>query len=355
MEKSSIQESVKTYYTELKCTSDLKTNACCTSKAPKGEIAQVMPLIADEVVEKYYGCGITLPDCVKNLRILDLGSGAGRDCFIASKLVGPEGYVVGVDMTDAQLEVANRYIDYHCEKFGYKQVNVEFVKGDIEDLGALGFDEGSFDLVISNCVINLVADKEKVLKDVWKLLKFGGEMYFSDVYCDRRVPVALQKDEVLWGECLSGALYWNDFLHIARRAGFTDPRVFESSGIAPKNSALEEKIRDYTFFSVTYRLWKIEGLEHDCEDYGQSVVYKGTLPGAEDSFVLDDHHTFNAGESVRVCGNTYLMLHATRYAAYFEFEGSFDTHLGIFEGCGKAMPFQKKKTFDACCSGGACC
>lgn len=108
-----------------------------------------------------------------------------------------------------------------CSFFaGFSKPNVEFKKGYIERLEELDLPENSFDIIVSNCVINLVADKKAVLASAHRLLKPGGEIYFSDVYADRRVPVSLQQDPVLWGECLTGALYWNDFLHLARFVHF---------------------------------------------------------------------------------------------------------------------------------------
>ena len=337
---STLHENVQDYYgKELQKSEDLKTNACCTLTAPPTYILDALKLVHDEVQAKYYGCGLTIPLEVKGLRILDLGSGSGRDCYIAAKLVGEDGSVVGVDMTDEQLAVANQYITYHQEKFGYKQSNVSFIKGNIEALDELGFEPESFDIIISNCVLNLAADKQKVLNDAFKLLKPGGEFYFSDVYSDRRVPLTLQNDPVLWGECLSGALYWNDFLNYAKRAGFADPRAMENKPVTLDNKLLEEKLGLIKFFSVTYRLFKIDGLESDCEDYGQAVTYKGTIEGADHAYDLDDHHHFPTGKIVTVCGNTYKMLADTRLKYHFEFYGSWDTHYGIFEGCGGAMPF----------------
>jgi len=303
----SIHSEVENYYgEELQGSDDLKTNACCTLTKPPLYIREALNLVADEVQDKYYGCGLTIPSHVSGLKILDLGSGSGRDCYIASKLVGEQGTVIGVDMTDNQF---------------------------------------------SNCVINLAVDKQKVLNDAFKLLKPGGEMYFSDVYSDRRVPVSLQKDRVLWGECISGALYWNDFLNFSKHAGFTDPRVVESKPITVENEALEMRIRGYNFFSVTYRLFKIDGLESDCEDYGQAVVYKGTIEESPANLMLDDHHDFPTGKMMTVCGNTYKMLHDTRYNAHFEFYGNWDTHYGIFEGCGGNMPFSVNSDAE----GAACC
>lgn len=346
------QEVQEYYGKELENSEDLKTNACCTLEAPPKHILEALKLVHDEVQEKYYGCGLTIPNQLEGLKILDLGSGSGRDCYIASKLVGEKGQIVGVDMTDEQLAVANKYIDHHAEVFGYKTANVKFLKGNIEALNQLDLEPNSFDLIISNCVINLATDKLKVLSDAYKLLKPGGEMYFSDVYSDRRIAKELQDDPVLWGECLSGAMYWNDFLKTARKAGFTDPRAMENKPVTVDNEELQEKLGDIKFFSVTYRLWKIDGLEEDCEDYGQAVKYLGTIDNNKSSFDLDDHHNFPTGKIMTVCGNTYNMLKETRFEKHFEFYGTFDTHYGIFEGCGGAMPFSVDGEAS---EAGACC
>ena len=337
---SNIHEEVQAYYgTELQTSEDLKTNACCTLTKPPKHILNALKLVHEEVQSKYYGCGLTIPSAIEGLKILDLGSGSGRDCYIASQLVGEKGSIVGIDMTDEQLNVANKYIDYHQEAFGYKKSNVQFIKGNIEQLDELNLERGSFDVIISNCVINLAKDKLKVLNTAFDLLKPGGEMYFSDVYSARRIPQDLQDNRILWGECLSGALYWNDFLNLAKKAGFIDPRSVEDKPITIENEEVEELVGDIQFFSVTYRLMKIEGLESDCEDYGQAVAYKGGIPENETAFSLDGHHYFPKGKVVSVCGNTYKMLHETRFQKYFDFHGTWETHYGIFEGCGGNMPF----------------
>jgi len=346
-----IQE-VKDYYgKELTTSEDLKTNACCTLEAPPKYIQEALSNIHDEVQAKYYGCGLAIPSKLEGLRVLDLGSGSGRDCYILSQLVGETGSVVGVDMTDEQLAVANKYVDYQAEKFGYKKSNVEFIKGNIESLEELNLEPASFDLIISNCVINLATDKEKVLADTYSLLKPGGEMYFSDVYSDRRISEELQADPVLWGECLSGALYWNDFLRISRKVGFTDPRSTKNNVITIENDEVKEKCGDIQFYSVTYRLFKIEGLEDECEDFGQAVAYKGGIANRGSSFDLDEHHHFEKGKIESVCGNTYKMLHDTRFKDYFDFYGTWDTHYGVFEGCGGSMPFdlENSEGSEGCC------
>ena len=347
-----IHKEVKEYYgKELSTSEDLKTNACCTMEEPPEHIKEALSNIHDEVMAKYYGCGLAVPAKLDGLRVLDLGSGSGRDCYILSQLVGQTGEVIGVDMTDEQLAVANRHIDYHTEKFGYTRSNVKFIKGNIEELEKLNLEPESFDLIISNCVINLAKDKEKVLADTYRLLKPGGEMYFSDVYSDRRIGKDLQNDPVLWGECLSGALYWNDFLRTARNVGFTDPRSIKNNPITIENEEVSKKCGDIKFFSVTYRLWKIAGLEDECEDYGQAVAYKGTIENNASSFDLDDHHNFPKNKIMTVCGNTYKMLYDTRFASHFEFYGSWDTHYGVFEGCGGSMPFNTENGEEA----GGCC
>ncbi len=282
---------------------------------------------------------MVVPTELEGLNVLDLGSGSGRDCYLLAQLVGEKGSVTGVDMTDEQLEVANRHLDFHKDAFGYEQSNVRFLKGNIEKMAELDLASNSFDLIISNCVINLATDKKQVLADAYRILKQGGEMYFSDVYCDRRVPEELQKDEVLYGECLSGALYWNDFLSLAKEVGFIDPRLVESSEISIENPKLKERLGKLKFFSVTYRLFKEDRLESDCEDYGQAVRYKGTLLEDKDKFVLDNGHIFETDRIYPVCGNSYLILNATRFQKHSDFFGHFSTHYGIFEGCGTNMPF----------------
>jgi SAM-dependent methyltransferase len=343
---------VQNYYgKELSRSEDLKTNACCTLVAPPPHIMKALRNVHDEVQAKYYGCGLTIPDKLEGMRVLDLGSGSGRDCYIAAQLVGESGEVIGVDMTDEQIDVANKYIDHHTSTFGFAKSNVSFLKGNIEKLDELGLEPGSFDIIISNCVINLAEDKMKVLSDAYKLLKPGGEMYFSDVYSSSRISTELKNDKVLWGECLSGALYWNDFLSLSKAAGFNDPRAVEDKPITIENPELELKVGDIKFYSVTYRLFKIDSLEPACEDYGHAVKYKGSIDESAKGFTLDGHHYFPKNKMMPVCGNTYSMLYDTRYKGDFEFYGTFDTHYGIYEGCGQNSPFSQSasNSDEACC------
>ncbi|MEE9389029.1 MAG: methyltransferase domain-containing protein [Paracoccaceae bacterium] len=333
-------ESVREYYGEtLQTSADLQTNACCTAGDVPDHLKKILSKIHDQVMAKYYGCGLIAPDGLRGMRILDLGCGAGRDVFALSAMVGETGTVVGVDMTQAQLDVARQYQGFHADAFGYAQPNTEFHLGLIEELDALALEPGSFDIIVSNCVLNLATDKGAVLRGAHRLLKPGGEMYFSDVYADRRIPDILQKDPVLYGECLSGALYWNDFENISKASGFADPRLVEDRVLSIENPVLQAKLGRIGFTSATYRLFKIDGLEPACEDYGQAVIYKGTLPNAPDAFVLDKHHEIEAGKVFAVCGNTYKMLADSRFCEHFEFIGSWDTHFGLFADCGGETPF----------------
>lgn len=335
-----MREDVKEYYGKiLQGSKDLKTDACCTVADIPKYIKAALCEIHDEVMTRYYGCGLVVPQQLEGARVLDLGCGAGRDCYVLSKLVGESGYVVGVDMTDEQLAVANKYVDYQTKEFGFSKPNIEFKKGYIEKLDELGLEEGSFDIIVSNCVINLSPYKDEVLKGAYKLLKPGGEIYFSDVYADRRVPKHLSEDQVLHGECLSGALYWNDFIQLAKRTGFLDPRLVTDRPIAIDNEEIQNIIGYIKFFSATYRLFKLEGLEANCEDYGQAVIYKGTVDHSEKSLVLDKHHTFQNGKVAPVCDNTFRMLKETRLSEHFQFIGNTDTHYGIYSDCGTGLPF----------------
>ncbi len=332
-------DDVKDYYGKvLQGSDDLQTNACCTPDDVPDYLRAVLAKIHPEVTEKYYGCGLVAPMALEGAAVLDLGSGSGRDVYALAGLVGENGAVVGVDMTDEQLDVAWRHEGFHAQAFGYAAPNTAFKKGYIERLGELGLADGSFDIIVSNCVINLSPDKPAVLREAFRLLKPGGELYFSDVYADRRVPAALLEDPVLYGECLSGALYWNDFLTLAKEAGFADPRLVEDRVLTIENPEIEAKLAGIRFYSATYRLFKLD-LEPDCEDFGLRVTYKGTMPNGGAEFVLDKQHAFAAGQEVAVCGNTYRMLAESRFAPYFEFSGDFAEHYGLFAGCGGEVPF----------------
>lgn len=345
-----MHEIVQDYYgKQLQASGDLKTTACCDASQVPGWLKPLLARIHPEVTSRYYGCGLVCPPLLEGCRVLDLGCGSGRDVYALAQLVGRRGQVVGVDMTGEQLAVAERHRAYHGEAFGFD--NVAFRQGYIERLDELGLEPASFDVIVSNCVVNLSPDKNAVLSEVHRLLKPGGEFFFSDVYTDRRVPDAVRNDPVLYGECLGGALYWNDFLRLVQRQGFADPRLVEDRPLAITDPELSPRVGNLRYFSATYRLFKLEGLESACEDYGQAVIYRGTIPEHAHRFVLDRHHDIEAGRIFPVCGNTWRMLHDTRFRPHFEFIGDFSRHYGIFPGCGSDMPFvqDNSSATSGCC------
>ena len=344
---------VKNYYgNELKSSADLKTSACCDASQMPEWLKPLLARIHPEVLSRYYGCGLVVPQALEGCRVLDLGCGSGRDVYAIAQMVGPRGEVVGVDMTDEQLEVADRHREHHAQRFGH--ANVRFIKGYLERLDELDLAPASFDVIVSNCVINLSPDKAAVMRGVRRLLKPGGEFYFSDVYASARLPDAARHDPVLYGECLGGALYWGDFLRLAQAGGFADPRLVEDRPLLVTEPSLAAKVAGVDFYSATYRLFALDGLESACEDYGQAVIYRGSLATSPERFVLDKHHVIRSGKVFPVCGNTWRMLQETRLAPHFDFVGDFSRHYGIFEGCGSSLPFDSSGSQSTLSQGGCC-
>lgn len=323
-------QSVQNYYGDvLQSSQDLRTSACCPLEAMPAHIRPYLQRIHSEVQNRFYGCGSPIPHQLEGKTVLDLGCGSGRDVYILSQLVGEKGLVVGVDMTAKQLAVAREYLDYHMDLFGYERTNVILQQGFIEDLAAMGIADNSVDVVVSNCVINLAADKEQVFREIFRVLKPGGELYFSDVFSDRRIPQRLAADPLILGECLGGALYQEDFRRILHGLGCQDSRTVSRSEIQIHDEQIARALGQIRFFSVTVRAFKLD-LEDRCENYGQAAKYLGTMDAAPHAFVLDDHHTFPTGMYLPVCGNTARMLSQTRFAEHFEVLGDFHNHYGLF-------------------------
>ncbi|KAK4532354.1 hypothetical protein CCYA_CCYA11G3211 [Cyanidiococcus yangmingshanensis] len=330
-----IREQVADYYGKtLQSAADLKTSACKLATSVPESHRVILSQIADEVLEKFYGCGSTLPSdgSIAGATVLDLGCGAGRDVYLASKLVGENGKVIGVDMLDSQLAVAQKYVEYHAEKFfgDPKRSNVRFVRGLIEDLSSAepeGISDSSVDIVVSNCVCNLSTNKLALFKEIYRVLRDGGELYFSDMYADRRRTAEAQQDPVLYGEGLAGALYLEDFRRVMNEAGFRDVRLVSVGSIEVNDPQLRKLVPDVQFYSCTFRCFKVQGLEDTREDYGQSATYLGDLG---ESFKLESFYAFEKGKPQRIDRNTAEILRRSRLGQWFRVTDE-QQHQGLFQ------------------------
>jgi len=298
--------------------------------------------IHDEVLDKFFGCGSPIPPEIEGCTVLNIGCGTGRDVYLASQLVGQHGYVVGIDMTNGEFElyvasqfpdlgyslfaadgeeeqvaVARRHIRAHMDRFGFGRPNVDFRQGAPEDLAACGIADESIDLVIANCGLNLSPDKERLFREVFRVLKPGGEFYFANIFSGRRVPPELRNDPEFYAECYGGALTLEEFGRLLKRAGFMAYRIVSVSPLLPSNPVSAAKGEGIDFYSTKMRLFKLSTLEETCRHYGESAVYLGTIPELPDQFALDEENLFPTGVSVPVCGNTATVLGGTRYARHF--------------------------------------
>jgi len=346
-------DAIRQYYGKvLGSSDDLQTTACCSMEFVPLWLRKIFAELDDEILERFYGCGSPIPPCLEGRTVLDLGCGTGRDVYVCSRLAGEQGRVIGLDMTEEQLEVARKYADAQARRFGYQKSNVEFHQGYMEDLAGAGIADNSVDVVISNCVINLSPHKERVFSEIFRVLKDGGELYFSDVFADRRLPGELRDDPVLLGECLAGAMYLEDFRRLLGELGVSDYRVVLAHPISIENPQIEARVGMARFHSLTIRIFKLPSLEDRCEDYGQVATYQGTIPHAPHSFVLDDHHEFFTNKPMLVCGNTAAMVGETRLAPHFNVQGDHNLHHGLFP-CGPqdgAAPAPKgEDTPGGCC------
>ncbi len=297
--------------------------------------------IPEEVLERDYGCGDPSRYLHKGETVLDLGSGTGKICFIAAQVVGPAGRVIGVDMTGEMLAVARRNAPLVAERLGYS--NVEFRRGRIQDL-ALDVDlldealerepvmsleallraaaladelrltrpliaEGSVDVVVSNCVLNLVdgQDKPRLFRDIYRVLRNGGRAVISDIVSDELVPLGMQQDPELWSGCISGAMTETGFLEAFEAAGFHGIRILE------RQREPWRTVDGIEFRSVTVEAFK--GKEGVCLERLQAVLYKGPFREVLD----DDGHRMKRGERYAVCDKTFRLYQREPYRSQFEF------------------------------------
>jgi len=270
---------------------------CCPTSSYDPEFLKVIP---KEIVEKDYGCGNPSKYLKEGDVVLDLGSGTGKFCFIASQIVGPQGKVIGIDFNSKMLTLAKRHQKEVGNRIGYH--NVEFRQGRIQDLKPLVADE-SIDVIVSNCVLNLVKpeDKERLFKEMYRVLKRGGCVAISDIVSDEDVPSDLQEDPELWSGCISGAFREDLFLSAFEEAGFYGIQV-EYLSQDPYRT-----VRGIEFCSVTVTAYK--GKEGPCIERNHAVIYKGPWKQVED----DDKHVLRRGVRTAVCDKTYQIFSKKPY------------------------------------------
>jgi arsenite methyltransferase len=310
---------------------------CC----PVDYQSEYLNVIPQEVIERDYGCGDPSRYLHAGETVLDLGSGTGKICFIAAQIVGPEGKIIGVDMTDEMLEVARRNAPVVAERIGY--ANVEFRKGRIQDLALdlelldqrlkqnpittavsfLAADElaeelrckhplianDSIDVVVSNCVLNLVEPKSKrqLFDEIFRVLKKGGRAVVCDIVSDEEVSDEMQNDPELWSGCISGALTEDGFLAAFESAGFYGIQILRRD-VAPWRT-----VHGIEFRSVTVEAFK--GKQGECFERNQAVIYRGPFKEVLD----DDNHRMERGRRYAVCDKTYNLYRKAPYREFFEF------------------------------------
>jgi 7,8-dihydro-6-hydroxymethylpterin dimethyltransferase len=296
---------------------------CCPTRPDAEDLAHIPP----EVVERFYGCGSPVSAAAPQPgeTLVDLGSGAGIDCFIASRRVGPDGRVFGIDMTDQMLAVARESQPKVARSLGYD--NVEFRRGVLEQIP---MDAASADIVTSNCVINLSPDKPAVFREIWRVLRDHGRVVVADIVADREVPPAMRADGQLWGECISGALSEEAFLAALERAGFY--------GVSILKKSFWREVEGAQFHSITVRGFKFEKTA-GCQYVGQYATYLGPMKAVVD----EEGHLFPRGVPVEVCTDTAAKLKAAPYAASFVISD------------GKASSAVNISAGDVCGPDGRCC
>ena len=286
---------VRSFYT--KAAEQPQAELCCPVKFDESQISH----IPKDVIERFYGCGSPISDASLQPGevVVDLGSGAGIDCFIAAKQVGPTGKAIGIDMTDKMLEIAVRCQAQVAANLGFDAV--EFRKGYLEQVPV---DDRTADVVTSNCVINLSPDKRTVFREMWRILKNHGRLCVADIVSERPVPPSLKVNPQLWGECTVGALTEQEFLAYAEQAGFYGVQVLKKT--------FYKTIEGHHFFSVTVRGYKFEKTA-GCTSIGQTAIYHGPFKA-----VLDEEgHLFPRDIAVEVCTDTAAKLSKLPYQAAF--------------------------------------
>lgn len=272
---------------------------CCPTTY---DMAKLKSFIPEEVLRISYGCGTPagLKTVGQGETVLDIGSGGGIDCFEAARLVGPSGHVIGIDMTDTMLEIARRNAPIVAANLGYTNPNVEFRKG-IAD--AMPVHDDTVDLIISNCVINLAPDKQKVFREMFRVAKPGGRFTISDIVSDQAVPQYMVHDAQKWGDCLSGALTLAKYMADMVEAGFLGIHLVKFSPWTV--------IDGIHFFSVTLTGYKIAMTE------APSTLHYATLSGPFSRVVDERGTSYQRAIPQPVGPETMMLLSQMPLGPYF--------------------------------------
>ncbi|GJD05951.1 Arsenite methyltransferase [Galdieria sulphuraria] len=323
-------EQVAKYYKNV-VTGNSRISCPCSSGILTSKQQEILSSIHPTILEKYYGCASPIPTAMEGCTVLDLGCGTGRDVYLCSALVGNKGKVIGVDLLPEMLEIASQYKSYHAEKFfqDSSQSNVQFLKGHIENLREIGIADGSIDIVISNCVVNLSDDKEKIFKEVARVLKPGGEFYFADKYIDRRLSAEARQDLELVGQCLGKAMYIQDFVSLVKKAGFSDIRLVSSSK-ERLSLETETKLNGASAYSCVFRAFRLEHLDECLEDYQETAIFHGATDVDRDTYQFDCNLKFLKDLPVSVDGNTAEIIRHSRLSRHFHVTDR-KSHQGLFQ------------------------
>lgn len=289
------REVVREFYG--KAAEEPQPELCCPTSYPPEDVSH----IPNSVIERFYGCGspISIANVKPGETVVDLGSGAGIDCFIAAKKVGRKGKVIGIDMTDQMLEVANECKSRVGDNLGYDVV--EFRKGFLEEIPV---QDSTVDLITSNCVINLSPDKKTVFSGMWRVLKNHGRIVISDIVSEREVPENIVTSDHLWGECIAGSLTEEQFLSYLEQAGFY--------GLQVLNKIYWKNVENHRFYSITVRGFKFQK-NAGCVYIGQRAIYRGPLKAIID----EEGHLFPRNEAVEICTDTAEKLARPPYEGMF--------------------------------------
>lgn len=305
---------VQAFYNKL----NKETNFVCRLNAEDltTEQSTVFNRLSEDVKKRYYGSGIAIPEKLAGKRVLDIGSGSGSLVFILSKLVGPDGYVVGIDMSDGLVETAKSQAEYHWRLWGHSKPNFEFRLANAEQLNKLGLQPESFDLIVSNGVFCLLPDKNRVFSHAFNLLKAGGPFCLNDVYAEKDPPPQYRDNETLWCLGTTGAMRWDTLAPMAKGVGFTTPCLTQAAPINIIKEEYNTMLENTRFVCAGWRLFKLPDGAHR----GASrVTYNGKIPGFPVEFTWDVDLTFKKDQAVDVDSELATVLSSSYLSDSFDF------------------------------------